>query len=178
MRLQARIESASIDAKSGESLLTLRTSETKLVRLLPELQGKELTVEIKDGQKRSLTANAYAWVLIDKLAEKTRIPKSEIYRQTIREIGGVSETVCVVEKAAEHLKEVWESNGIGFQAVEEPSKLDKCVNMTLYYGSHLYDTKQMSRMIDTLVSECQLQGIQTATPGEIANLLSLWGEAR
>lgn len=178
MKLIARIESASVDARSGESLLTLRTSESKLLRLLPELQGKELTVDIKDGQKRSLSANAYAWVLIDKLSEKTRIPKSEIYRQTIREIGGVSETVCVVKNAADKLKEVWESNGIGFQAVEEPSKLDKCVNMTLYYGSHLYDTKQMSRMIDNLVSECQLQGIQTATPGEIANLLSLWGEAR
>lgn len=178
MRLQARIESASIDAKSGESLLTLRTSETKLVRLLPELQGKELTVEIKDGQKRSLSANAYAWVLIDKLAEKTRIPKSEIYRQTIREIGGVSETVCVVKNAADKLKEVWESNGIGFQAIEEPSKLDKCVNMTLYYGSHLFDKSQMSRLLDNLIQECSLMGIDTRTPSEIANLLSLWGEAR
>lgn len=178
MKIQARIESASIDAKTGDALLTLRTSDTKLIPMLPLIQDKELTVELKDGKKRSLNANAYAWVLIDKLAEKTRIPKSEIYRQTIREIGGVSETVCVVKNAADRLKEVWESNGIGFQAIEEPSKLDKCVNMTLYYGSHLYDTKQMSRMIDNLVSECQLQGIQTATPGEIANLLSLWGESR
>lgn len=178
MKLQARIEYASVDAKSGDSLLTLRTSDTKLLKMLPMLEGKELTVDIKDGQKRSLSANAYAWVLIDKLSEKTRIPKIDIYRETIRNIGGVSETFCGIPKGVKKLKEIWESFGIGFQTEEVPSQIDGCVNLILYYGSSCYDTKQMSRLIDSLVSECQLQGIPTATPGEIANLLSLWSEAR
>lgn len=178
MKIQARIESASVDAKTGDALLTLRTSDTKLMPMLPLIQDKELTVELKDGKRRSLSANAYAWVLIDKLAEKTRIPKSEIYRKIIREIGGVSDTVCVQKKAADHLKEVWESYGIGFQAVEEESRIYGCVNMVLYYGSHLYTTEQMSRLLDSLIQECYLMGIDTRTPSEIANLLSLWGEER
>lgn len=177
MKIQARIESASVDAKTGDALLTLRTSDTKLMPMLPLIQDKELTVELKDGQKRSLSANAYAWVLIDKLAEKTRIPKVDIYRETIRNIGGVSETFCGIPKGVKKLKEIWESFGIGFQTEEVPSQIDGCLNLILYYGSSCYDTKQMSRLIDSLVSECQLHGIPTETPEEIANMLSLWGTA-
>lgn len=174
MKIQARVESASIDAKTGDALLTLRTSDTKLMPMLPLIQDKELTVEIKDGRKRSLNANAYAWVLIDKLAEKTGIPKKEIYRNTIRNIGGVSETVCVKQEAAVTLKTVWEKNGDGWQAIVGASKLSGCVNIVLYYGSSCYDSKQMSRLIDLLQDECVLQGIPTSTPSEVANMLSLW----
>ena len=52
-----------------------------------ELKDSEITVEIKKARKkRSLDANAYAWVLIDKIAEKTGIRRKEVYRNAIREI--------------------------------------------------------------------------------------------
>ena len=67
-----------------------------------ELKEEAVTVEIKKFRKhRSLDSNAYAWLLIDKIAEKTRIKKSEVYRNAIREIGGVSDTVCVVNRAVD-----------------------------------------------------------------------------
>lgn len=47
--------------------------------------GKVYDVEIKEHrEKRSLDANAYFWVLVDRLAEKLRIPKTDIYRSYIR----------------------------------------------------------------------------------------------
>ena len=50
-------------------------------------EGKAYDVEIKEHrEKRSLDANAYFWVLVDRLAEKIRIPKTDIYRRYIREI--------------------------------------------------------------------------------------------
>lgn len=176
MKIQARIESASVDAKTKEALLTLRTSDTKLMPMLPTLENKELTVELKDGKKRSLSANAYAWVLIDKLAEKTRIPKTDIYRQIIRDMGGVSVTGWFYNHEVGKLKETWESNGIGW-IVDIGEEVHGKTYVELYYGSSCYDTKQMSRMLDLLKTEAELQGIQVQTPSEVANMLSLWSTA-
>ena len=61
--------------------------------------GKEYTATIK-GKGRSLDANAYCWVLLDRLAAHYGISKQEVYRQEIRNIGGVSEVLCLREKAA------------------------------------------------------------------------------
>ena len=137
--------------------------------------GKLYDVAIKlHREKRSLDANAYAWVLIDRLAEKVGLPKTEIYRQYIREIGGVSETVCVLEKAAEKLVDGWEKHGIGWQTETVQSKIDGCVNVILYFGSSTYDTAQMSRLIDLIVHDCKEQGIETMTPFELDALKERW----
>lgn len=43
--------------------------------------NKEYTLEIKEHkERRSLDANAYFWVLLDKLAEKVKLPKIDLYR--------------------------------------------------------------------------------------------------
>lgn len=42
------------------------------------------------------------------------------------------------------------------------------------YGSSKYDTRQMSRLIDLIVTECKEQGINTLTPREIALLKEGW----
>lgn len=125
-------------------------------------------------KKRSNDANAYFFTLADKLAEKLNIPKTEIYRNYIKEIGGVSETVCVRNEAVEKLCEGWKHNGLGWQTDTIPSKIQGCTNVILYYGSSTYNTEQMSRLINLIVEDCKVQGIETRTPDEIADLLSLW----
>lgn len=140
--------------------------------------GKTYDLTIKPHrERRSLDANAYCWVLLDRLAEKVQIPKTEIYRRYIREIGGNSETVCVVEKAADKLCDGWSHNGIGWQTDRLPSKLEGCVNVILYYGSSTYDTRQMSRLIDMVVADCKEQGIETLTPVELDRLKDRWENA-
>ena len=133
--------------------------------------GKTYTVEIKEKkEKRSREANAYCFTLIDKLAAKLNMPKNEIYRNAIKEIGGVSEIVCVKNEAVEKLRRVWAKNGLGWQTDVIPSKINGCTNVILYYGSSVYKTEQMSRLIDIIVNECKEQGIETLTPEEIARL--------
>lgn len=139
-----------------------------------QMRDKVHTALLREYRPRSLDANAYFWVLCDRLAEKTRIPKEEIYRNLIREIGGNSETACVREKAAEKLRKGWEHNGLGWLTDTTESKLDGCVNVILYYGSSSYDTAQMSRLIDLIVQECREQEIETKTPEELALLLEGW----
>lgn len=133
--------------------------------------GKTYTIEIKEYKpKRSLDANAYAWVLIDKIAAKIGLTKTEVYRAAISQIGGNSDTVCVMEKAADALCNGWSHNGLGWVTQRFPSKIDGCVNVTLYYGSSTYDSKTMSRLIDSLIEDARSLDIETMTPNELARL--------
>ena len=160
--------------RNGHSLLTFAL-QGDFADVVNDYSGKQLKLQIKPITKqRSLDCNAYCWVLIDKLAAKTGIPKREIYRNAIKEIGGVSTAVCVQEKAADLLCENWEQKGIGWQTERMPSKIDGCVTVFLYYGSSTYDAAQMKRLVDLIQQECKQQGIETKTPEELAQLLSSW----
>ena len=159
----------------GEWLIALSTRED-FTEQYEALKDAPISFEIKKAaSKRSRDANAFCWVLIDKIAEKMNIPKSEVYRQAIREIGGVSETVCIQDKAVERLRTGWEKNGIGWQSDIMPSKLPGCTNVILYYGSSTYDTAQMSRLIDLLIQEAEQLGIPTMKD-EAAELVGRWGK--
>jgi hypothetical protein len=141
-----------------------------------ELLNGDLRVNLKQWRdKRSLDANAYFWVLLDKLAYKLQKGKTELYRAYIKDIGGVSETVCVKTEAVEELCKGWQHNGVGWQAETRESKLKGCTNVTLYYGSSTYDTAQMSRLLDLVIQDCEEQGIPTMTPKEIEKLKERWG---
>lgn len=164
---------------TGKPKVTLELNEREAAGLLyDELHNEEkLTIKItKFREKRSLDANAYCWVLLGKLAAKLNRPKEEVYRDLIKDIGDNYEVVCVINEAVEKLCNGWEHNGLGWQTDTFPSKIDGCTNVMLYYGSSTYDTEQMSRLTSFVVEACKEQGIETRTPEEIANMLSLWGE--
>lgn len=156
--------------------ISFLVSRADAERVLSDMQdGKVYDLTVKQHrERRSLDANAYFWVLVGKLAAKLNIPKTDVYRRYIREIGGNSETVCVMSKAAEKLKTGWEHNGMGWIAEEFPSKIENCVNVTLYYGSSEYDTAQMSRLIDFCVADCKDNGIETLTPAELDRMKERW----
>lgn len=151
--------------------LSLRTTDRPAAISLCESVKSKHVAEIKQAKKkRSLDANAYMWVLLDKLATTLRIEKTEIYKRLVKEIGGASEVVCVKNEAVEKLCEGWRHNGIGWQTDTFPSKLEGCTNVVLYYGSSTYDTAQMSRLVDLVVQECKQHGIETLTPSELAGM--------
>lgn len=143
-----------------------------------ELHETDVDITIKKHRnKRSLDANAYAWVLIDKLAERLNTSKVEVYRNAIRNIGGVSDVVCCLNGSVGRMKEIWKRNGIGWQVEEIESKIPGCTNLVLYKGSSVYDTRQMSQLIDSLVQDCKAIGIETRSPEEIESLLKEYQDA-
>lgn len=138
-------------------------------------ESKQYTLTVKEHRKkRSNDANSYAWVLLDKLAEKTGIGKTDIYKQYIKEIGGNSDTVCCIDSAVDKLCASWSIHGIGWLTETMPSKIDGCTNVVLYYGSSTYDTAQMSRLINLIVQDCKEQGIETLTPEELHTMCEEW----
>jgi hypothetical protein len=179
MRVSGKIVGANIDFRTNKPHLTLEVNEINdFKQLVDDMNGcDKLSIEVKPFRaRRSLDANAYAWVLMDKLAEKLNESKENIYREYIRHIGGNSEIVCVKNSAVDRLCEGWSKNGIGWQTDTMPSKIEGCTNVILYYGSSTYDSAQMSRLLDLITQDCKLQGIPYETPAEIARLKALWGE--
>jgi hypothetical protein len=162
---------------AGDELILRSPDFGEIRRFAYHFKAGNYEIERK-RKKRSTDANAYFFALADKLAEKLNISKTEIYRNYIKEIGGVSEVVCVKTEAVEKLCEGWRHNGLGWQTDVVPSKLKGCTNVILYYGSSTYNTEQMSRLINLIVEDCKVQGIETRTPNEIANMLSLWESER
>lgn len=149
-----------------------------LFQMFDELR-EEASVSIKIDKikkKRSLDANAYCWVLIGKIAEKTNVPKNEVYQNAVRNIGGNYEIVCVQDKALDSLCQMWQRNGIGWTTDTMPSKIEGCTNVFLYYGSSVFTVEQMQRLISSIQEDCRSLGIEVKTQEEINSLLREWGK--
>lgn len=158
------------------SWLCLHTPQDRLVKRICDAIEKDkiYTAKIsKKRKKRSLDSNAYFWTLCDKLAEKTGISKSEIYRQEIQDIGGNCEILSIKKEEAEKFCHLWESHGIGWVA-KPLSEVCGLINVIAYQGSSTYDTAQMSRLIDTIVQDCKAQGIETLPPDKLEEMKSRW----
>lgn len=149
-------------------------------------RNKEVQIDIvKKKSKRSLDANAYCWVLCDAIAKKISRPqmgcnppvtvtKEEVYKKQIHELG-VFETVPIRNDAVEAYIKKWNKRGLGWIAeIIGESKIPGYTNIMTYFGSSVYDTSEMSRLIDGLVSEAKYLGIETATAEELALLKEAW----
>lgn len=148
----------------------------KAMAIVRKHKDRLYDLEVKEHRKkRSLDANAYCWTLINKLADAMRLPPVEVYRQAIQNVGGNYEVIPIKEEAAEHFKQVWQTQGLGWPCVDiGKSKLDGYRNLRAYYGSSTYDTRQMSQLIDNLVQDCKALDIETMTPDKLALLVEEW----
>ena len=143
-------------------------------------EGKVYDIEIKQHrEKRSLDANALCWKMIGKLAKHYDIPADAVYQQFVRMVG-TYEIIPIKESAAERWPSIWGANGIGFVCDD----MGPCRNtpgyrnFRCYYGSHVYDTKEMSRLIDSIMDECKLAGIETMEPDKLKQLIGEWDAPR
>lgn len=175
--MQGQLTDISIDylSKKPKIQLVINTNE---ITYLEELKGLELDIELdKHREKRTLNANAYCWVLCDKISKKLTVPdavitKEDVYKDAILNIG-TFQPMIVEEKAYDNLKRIWEKQGLGF-LIQEVSRKDKCIRINCYYGSSTYNTKEMSLLIELLVQQAKEQGIETKTQAEIDSLLRSW----
>lgn len=159
------------------AFLMLKTNRQDATQFIDSMKpGKTYQAELKEHQKkRSLDANAYFWTLCGKLAAKVGLPKEDVYRSLIRDVGDNYEILPIRDDAVEKWISNWEGKGIGWVCeVLCESKLPGYTNVITYYGSSTYDTQQMSRLIEMVVHECKLQGIETMTPAELSLLLEGW----
>jgi hypothetical protein len=127
-------------------------------------------------EQRSLNANAYFHVLVDKIAEKMQLGADEVKVKMVLEYGTIateggdvviaalpkSADVAKYHKYAKWLDDFTAKNGKPYS------------QYVLYKHTHTLDKTEMMRLIDGVVYEAKELGIETRTPEELANLISTW----
>ena len=140
-------------------------------------QTTKLAIHIaKWRKKRSLDANAYLWVLCDKLAGVMRTSKDEVYELMLQRYGtfylnddGHPTTITVLSKVdMSRIEGHWKFYGT--------SEDGKFTVYEMIKGSSKYDTAEMSKLLDGVIYECKEQGISTETNEELQRMLDKWGE--
>jgi hypothetical protein len=185
-----RISSIAISYATGKPLLTLECDEhpTRLQEMIDGLRAADsLTIKIgKFRKKRSLDANAYYWLLVGKLAKVLKISMPHCHNLMLRRYGTLEEfdgrpVYIIIQDTDEASEKADEAETYHIKPTAQVKEGNDGLMYRTYLllkGSHDYDTAEMSDLIEGLVDECKNVGIETATPDEIANMLSLWQTRR
>lgn len=128
------------------------------------------TYEIKEyKEKRSLNANAYYWVLVNKIAEALHQSKEFVHLCMLKQYGETYSLLLPADKSIDGLVKYYEVES----TIKKGEKLFK--SYKAYLPSSEMNTKQMATLIDGIVNEAKEIGIETMTPNELAELKSNWG---
>lgn len=159
-----------------ELTLTLTTDKhqalidiTKLKQVVAD--KKLLTVEVSQYRhKRSLDSNGYMWLLLGEMAAILKTTKDELYLEVLSRYG-VYTHVIVKENVVERVKSEWKTTReLGEVTINGKTG----IQLQCFFGSSSYDSKEMSVLIDGVVSECKELGIETMLPSEIERLKGEW----
>lgn len=124
-------------------------------------------------EKRSSKANRYMWELLDKLCNKMNLESIEEYRRRVRELG-IFRQWDVEKENFNTFKKMWEDKGLAWFCEVIDTKFEnnkEKLIVNTYYGSSSFNSKQMSRLIDGIVQDCQAIGIETKSEEEIKSLI-------
>ena len=170
MKLKGKINNISFNLNGGAILyLDIFDKNTLLSEYEPLAKEELLDIEVKKHRvKRSLNANNYMWSLINEIANVLRISREEVYLMMLKRYGQ-SEIISA-------LSNINLSGFFKYYDIAGTSKLNgkDFTHYKVYKGSSEYDTREMSILIDGVVSECKELGIETMTPDELERLKSAW----
>ena len=172
MDFHGRFKSASKEWESGKWLVTFTCDNESDLYELEELKDAELDITAKKHRnKRSLDANAYAWVLMQKISEKVHKSKWEVYLDLLQEYSRAFTFLIVKPKAVEKVMQMYRT------CIDHG---DITVNgqtghqLQVFFGSSTFDTKEMSVFLDGVISTAQDLNIPTETPAEIERMKAAW----
>jgi hypothetical protein len=164
----------------GVMLIPIR-NRIKAQQFISTLTDKPLICEITEKKdKRSKDANAYAWTLMSRIAEAISVPKApitkeDVYIEMVKKYSTAFTHVIIKPEAVSQFKATCAKSHMYVDELTSVKVNGKeGIQLRVYYGSSTYDTKQMSRLIDGIVSEAKELGIETETPDELARLKQEW----
>lgn len=150
----------------------------KLITFLMSKTNTGLLYDLKEHkEKRTLTQNAYYWVLIDKVAGAARISKPELHNRLLRQYG-VLERVDGFPLAV-FLPDTENAEKSALEATTyhlRPTSVTKqgskgtLRQYVMLKGSHDLNTTEMAELLDGIIQEARQLGIETMTPAELERL--------
>ena len=134
----------------------------------------EVTIKKRRKKKRSISINAYFWVLLDQIAAMLHTTKEELYKDVVR-ADGVFTVAEMKSEAFPRFRALWTKNGLGWWC-EKISEMNGRAEVACYYGTSAYDASEMNRIVDKVVEDAKQCGIETATPKEIERMKKIWAD--
>lgn len=128
-------------------------------------QDREKIFEIKEKKaKRTLTQNAYYWVLLHELAKVLKIDNDTAHKMMLERYG-TYEVISVLNGIDltgyfKYFDEIGSGTVNGKQFT----------HYKIFKGSSQMDSKEFAVLLDGLISDCEELGIPTLTREEIAKL--------
>lgn len=135
--------------------------------LLEQDQTKDFECK-RYHQKRSLDANAYCWVLCQKIADAVGKKKDDVYLDMIHDY---APSLLVPVEAKKEVKgffkyyELFETSNIH----GVPADYYK-----VWKGSSDMDSAEMAKFIDHIIDECHDLNIETMPPAEVQRIKEMW----
>lgn len=184
MEFTGTIGSVTQDIVTGKLSVSFETENAKRVAAeAASLSGIKLRIEAKKyRKKRSLDANAYYWQLITKFAHCLGISKPAAHNLMLRSYGYdevmdgklvylvIPDTDEAEEKALE--AETYHIRPTSELRIGTDGEIYRTYIMLR--GSSTYNTKEMSCLIEGLVSACKEIGIETLPPEEIDRMMAVY----
>lgn len=178
MECKAHIRDISLDFTTGRQIISL-ACEKDISEEYERLKDKECRLKLVQYRKgRSLDANAYFHVLIEKIAEAVGRSKIYIKNRLIAEYGYMEfiDSKPMIVTLSDDI-EPYDIESIHLQPTTQTllNSKEKMFRVCMVMrGSHTYNTKEMSHLIDGAVQEAKMLGIETATPQEIKEMQEKW----
>lgn len=178
MELTGKAVGASLDFDTNRFRITFEVNENDVVKSEYDKLRSYDKLKIKAvryTQRRSLDANAYFHVLVGKIADALTISKAKAKNVLICKYGQpqlLPDGSIMVYKTNAPEEFMWEQESIHAIPVKYE---EKATFYKIYRGSHIYDTKEMSVLIDGTVADAKELGIETVTPTELAEMKERWG---
>ena len=176
MQCRGKITQISRDILTRRLLVTMVLTDVSEQAVQTISAFDDLSVEMKKYRaKRSLDANAYFHVLVGKIADTLTISKAKAKNMLICRYGQpqlLPDGSIMIYKTNAPEEFMWEQEAVHAIPVRYE---DKATFYKIYRGSHTYDTKEMSLLIDGTVADAKELGIETMTPAELARMKERWG---
>lgn len=159
----------------GKQRLTIQTRDD-LRGLWDGLNDSEISAEIKKYRKpRSLDANAYFHLLVNRIAATVGSSDEEVKRELVVRYGAVETDedggpYGIMLPASADVGKVYPYTYF-YKNMEMNDKSYRCY--LLYKHTRDMDSAEMSHLIDGTVSEAKALGIETMTPDQIRQLEGL-----
>lgn len=170
MKLQGTIANFSFSYNTRKPCITIEVDSVP--DDLTQVGDSPLDIDIrKHSKKRSLNANAYAWVLMTNLASRLNTTKEEIYEQMLEQCG-------IFDSANGEYIVVMLKDGIPKEALPghwmDGGSNGRFTTYIKLKGSSEYDSSEMSILLDRIIQGCKEVGIETLTPDEIERMVQVW----
>lgn len=146
----------------------------RLPNIYEDTKGKDICIEIdKWSDKKSNSQNNYYRQLVGEIARVLHASTTEVHNWLLSEYGQID---YEMGKIALDDKIDWRRLEIHLKPTSEYTFEDDRMMHKYFWvrGTHTYNTKEMSQLIDGTVLEARELGIETDTPKELERMKQLW----